>query len=379
MRVFVSTRDNPYDTEQFVLRQMAQITSDSKWEQIQNVKALTLEHKMAASRLGFKNFYESLHKVPSYRQGLIDGSLSVVGVLTHILIPLHQADLNNNPFEKAKVVKENAFIFKDKDFVLTNELLQELQTGVDTLSACWSGKDPSCYELLRIIYEKKIFSLSKDIEQMFENPPSEGDEDFQKISNLSAALNSPFSEVERYWEYVNGQASFDTHQGVKGLEFERVMVIIDDNAARSNTFSYDKLFGFEPKSDADIKNESEGKDTILTGPITQSAESIIKMLSEFCFEENDEIILSLVKKENLIPKAWIGDVSETCKYWCSYIALKCIVDKKDKKYLSFFNELLEDELMSWIEFTDSKYKNKLTLEWKSKYKLLVEKGIKKIK
>lgn len=98
---------------------------------------------------------------------------------------------------------------------------------------------------------------------MLENPPSEGDEDFQKISNLLAALNSPFSEVERYWEYINGQASFDTHQGVKGLEFERVMVIIDDNAARSNNFSYDKLFGLEPKSDTDIKNESEGKDTTL--------------------------------------------------------------------------------------------------------------------
>lgn len=41
------------------------------------------------------------------------------------------------------------------------------------------------------------------------------------------------------------------------------MVIIDDNAARSNTFNYDKLFGLEPKSDTDIKNESVGKDTTL--------------------------------------------------------------------------------------------------------------------
>lgn len=263
VRVFVSPRDNPYDMEQSILRQMSQITGDTKWEKMKNIKALTLEHKMAASRLGFKNFYESLHNVPSYRQGLIDGSLSVIGVLTHILLPLHQADLNNNPFEKAKIVKENALSFKDKDFVLTNELLQELQASIDSLSACWSERDPSCCELLRIIYEKNIFSLSKDIEQIFENPPSEGDEDFQKISNLSLALNSPFSEVERYWEYINGQAGFDTHQGVKGLEFERVMVIIDDNAARTNTFSYDKLFGFEPKSDTDIKNESEGKDTTL--------------------------------------------------------------------------------------------------------------------
>ena len=263
VRVFVSSRDNPCDTEQSILLQMSQITGDVKWEQIKNVKALILEHKMAASRLGFKNFYESLHNVSSYRQGLMDGSLSVVGVLTHILLPLHQADLNNNPFEKAKIVKENALIFKEKDFVLTKELLLELQTSVDSLSTCWLGRDPSCRELLRIVHEKNIFSLSKDIEQMLENPPSEGDEDFQKISNLSAALNSPFSEVERYWEYINGQASFDTHQGVKGLQFERVMVIIDDNMARGTTFSYNKLLGIEPKSASDEKNEQEGKETTI--------------------------------------------------------------------------------------------------------------------
>ena len=79
VRIFVSSRNNPYETEQSILFQMSQITGDAKWEQIKNVKALTLEHKMAASRLGFKNFYESLHNVPSYRQGLMDGSLSVVG------------------------------------------------------------------------------------------------------------------------------------------------------------------------------------------------------------------------------------------------------------------------------------------------------------
>ena len=113
--------------------------------------------------------------------------------------------------------------------------------------------------------------------------------------------------------------------------------------------------------------------------MTQSAESIIKMLSENNMVEFDELIFNLVKKENLIPMAWIGELNEDSKYWCSYVALKCIVDKKDKKYLDFFKELLEDESMSWINFSDSKYKNKLILECKSKYKLLAKKGIKKIK
>ena len=48
-----------------------------------------------------------------------------------------------------------------------------------------------------------------------EDPPAEGDEDYQKLCGLSVALEAHFSEIERYWEYINGHASFDTHQGVK--------------------------------------------------------------------------------------------------------------------------------------------------------------------
>lgn len=263
VRVFVASHDNSYATEQAVLLRMSEITGDVNWENIKEVKMLTLEHKMAAERLGFKTFYDALDNVSSYKQGLRDGSLSVIGVLTHILLPLHKADLDDDPFEKAKVVKENALIYNDKEFVLTNERLNELQDNVDRLSSCWKSKDPSCKELIQIVYEKNIFPVSKDLEQLFDNPPIEGDEDYQKIFNLSVALESPFSEVERYWEYISGNASFDTHQGVKGLEFERVMVIIDDSAAQGSTFNYNKLFGVESKSSTDVRNESEGKETTL--------------------------------------------------------------------------------------------------------------------
>ena len=39
------------------------------------------------------------------------------------------------------------------------------------------------------------------------------------------------------------------------------MVIIDDNEARGFMFSFDKLFGTKEKTETDIKNEQEGKDT----------------------------------------------------------------------------------------------------------------------
>ena len=263
VRVFVASRENPYDTEQNVQSQMAEITCDAKWELSEEVKKLTVEHKMAAERLGFKKLFEALDNVSSYKQGLRDGSLSAIGVFTHILLPLHKADLQNNPFEKAKIVKENAIVYKNKDFVLTNESLNNLQNSIDSLSLCWEDKDPLCSELLQLIYEHNIFPISKDLQQLLEDPPVEGDEDYQKLSGLSAALEAPFSEIERYWEYINGNASFDTHQGVKGLEFDRVMVIIDEQSSQGTMFNYEKLFGITPKSQTDLKNEAEGKETTL--------------------------------------------------------------------------------------------------------------------
>ena len=263
VRVFVSSRETPYDTEKIAQSQMAEITCDEKWEISGEVKKLTVEHKMAAERLGFKQLFEALDSVSSYKQGLRNGSLSAIGVFTHILLPLHKADLENNPFEKAKIVKENAILYKDKDCILTNESLNNLQNSIDDLSLCWKDRDPLCSELLQIIYKHNIFPISKDLQQLLESPPGENDEDYQKLCGLSAALKTPFSEIERYWEYINGNASFDTHQGVKGLEFDRVMVIIDEKSSHGTMFNYEKLFGIMPKSSTDLKNESEGKETTL--------------------------------------------------------------------------------------------------------------------
>lgn len=263
VRIFVSPPTNKHNTENSVLTYMSKITGDVNWENTQKVKTLTLEHKMAAERLGFSNFYEALDMVPAYRQGLKDGSLSVIAPLTHILLPMYKAELNNNLFEKTRIVKQYALIYKKEAKRLNDTLLSRLQFSIEKLSLLWKNASTTCKELLKVIYDEQIFQLPKDLEQLFDNPPLEGDESYEKISNLSHALESPFSEVERYWEYVNGEANFDTHQGVKGLEFERVLVIIDDSTAHGNTFNYGKLFGVEPKSATDKRNELEGKETTL--------------------------------------------------------------------------------------------------------------------
>lgn len=263
VRMFITESSDPYSTEHKVRIRMAEATQDQKWQEVAEVKNLTVEHKMAASRLGFSTFFEPLNAISSYKQGLMNGTLSPIGLFTHILIPLHAADITNDPYEKMRIVRDNALLFQDKNSTLSTDLLEHISTALNLISECWNSHDPTCKELLDIVYENNVFPIHKDLKLLIENPPSADDEEHTKYSNLNQALAAKFSEVEQYYKYITGNASFDTHQGVKGLEFDRVMVIIDDQSTKGTTFSYNKLFGVEEKSETDIQNEHDGKETTL--------------------------------------------------------------------------------------------------------------------
>ena len=263
VRIFITNLTDPYNTEQDVHNKMAKETGDNEWLRNEKVKCLTVEHKMAAQRLGFDSFFEPLNSVSSYKQGLTNGTLSAIGLFTHILLPLHKADKENNQFEKMRIVRNNSLLYQYKNSILSLESISELKKNIDAISACWQNNDPTCRELLTVVYDNAIFPLHNDLKQLIEHKLTPDDEDYNKISNLGFALNAKFSEVERYFSYISGDANFDTHQGVKGLEFDRVMIIIDDSKARGKTFSYNKLFGTERKSNTDIQNEHEGKETTL--------------------------------------------------------------------------------------------------------------------
>ena len=78
------------------------------------------------------------------------------------------------------------------------------------------------------------------------------------------AFDASFDEIVSYWEYINDNTQFATHQGIKGLEYKRVAVIMDDDESGGFLFSYEKLFGAKNLSDTDRSNISEGKDNTIS-------------------------------------------------------------------------------------------------------------------
>ena len=101
------------------------------------------------------------------------------------------------------------------------------------------------------------------------------------------------------------RSRFATHQGVKGLEFDRVMAIYDDSSARGKIFSYEKSLGASALSEADLKNIREGKET--------SVERTMRLLYVTCSRAKESLAIVAYTsspnkvREFCIDKGWFED------------------------------------------------------------------------
>ena len=257
-------------------RIMAEATSDDEWMSQQAVKVLALEHHMAARRGCFGRFFEPLYKVDNFKTGLLDGTLSGIAFFAQQVLPLVQAMQSEDRFAVARVVKDHSPIVSPERLSGSTTSLEEIfkaRRSVESVYSQWNdGADPVLLDVLRAIDHEDLFGIPDVFAPILsdtdgqgeevESVPADADNDRNpEVDAWRKALSVPFSQLQAYVKYISDRSPFGTHQGIKGLQFPRVMVILDDNEARGFMFSYEKLFGAKALTNTDEKNRLEGKDT----------------------------------------------------------------------------------------------------------------------
>lgn len=279
VRLFIfPTETDKTIAEKKVAERMAVITNDDLWFGTESdFKSLILEHHMAASRMGFSSIFQPLYEVETLKTGLLDGSLPGLKLFTQIILPITKAKKKGDQFALTRVVRNFSPLISKKNMHASgNNQLKELQKtrdAVDNLLSLWeNSNEPSCINVLNSIAKTGLFDIPdslypiafRDIEKYSVAENSDEPDKRREEIELEAwdkCLSAPFSQISAYDSYVNGSAKFCTHQGVKGLEFPRVMVILNDEESRGFLFSYEKLFGVREKTATDLKNEQDGNDT----------------------------------------------------------------------------------------------------------------------
>lgn len=148
--------------------------------------------------------------------------------------------------------------------LMNNEIIsnnfKDLKRNIKDLNV---NEDISIETLLSDINRKRLLEIPDDIKNGL-NYDSKDNNYKEKDSLWNKALKASLKELMQYNLYIKGKLGFDTHQGVKGLEFNRVMAILDDEESNGFLFKYNKLLGTESLSDTDRKNIESGKDNVLS-------------------------------------------------------------------------------------------------------------------
>ena len=297
---------------------MSTATASAAWqEDMRSYKTLALEHKLAAKRGNFFAAYNAMDLLDKdAATPKSNGERTGPALVRPILGPMLeladclQPDRSLNEFAAMGVLRRHG--------VLANlpHTSAERQTALDNIHAAVmeftaaTFKDGATVrEVLAPVLKGGLFEADSRLVQAYGDtsplPPEpkvrgkEAKEDRRK-RGWHALFITPWQEISRYRAYLGGEAALATHQVVKGSEFKHVMVIMDDDEAGGNQFSYDKLFGAEALSPTDRENIEEGNETTI--------DRTLRLLYVTCSRAEESLALILWAKN---PKAALDAISRS--------------------------------------------------------------------
>jgi DNA helicase-2/ATP-dependent DNA helicase PcrA len=285
VRYFLLSNDisNKDEVESKIRKTMAEVTSDADWTDTQSKETaiLLLEHKMAGRRLGFDVLWDMLSKSEKIKDRIIEGGNNELNFLSDIVFPIAEASLNKYPAELMSILREakspllEATAFeanKNDPLVLARVAEHEFRNVV-------SNEKVSFRAVLEVLAAHKLLDIPEKLQSFVAaNEESETElepdqilamkdvetepkvQDDSEIAAWAEALETEFFQIRNYKNYIDGNSIFRTHQGVKGNEFERVMVVMDDDEAGGFLFSYDQYFGARELSKDSQKKHDAGEE-----------------------------------------------------------------------------------------------------------------------
>ena len=231
-----------------------------------DVRLLVLVHRMAANRLGFPNLYAALNdRAPSsLSEGLSDGTAWPLRPFVQNLLSLVVAARAGDQFTVISILRSECPKLEPARLrgQATPPVLTALQQAVVRLVALMeAGSQATIRDVLTHVRDNELLRLDDRFAvHLVADPADDGSSSFE---NVQAYLACRVDELWAYRRYFMEESPFATHHGVKGAQFERVLVVVDDEEAGFRQYSYGKYLGYVPLSDKDEANVAAGEESVL--------------------------------------------------------------------------------------------------------------------
>ncbi len=284
--LFILPADDTRDANLIRVRDwMAARTGDNCWrlgnDGQEQIKLLVIVHQMAAKRLGFGELYTALNsKAPTaFKEGFLDGSAWPLSPCVKFLIPIAIAHTKGQQLEVMRLIREYSPLLDKDDLAGANvaERLRTLKGLVASIAEGIAGNsDVTIGELLKQVHSIGLLILdprlasyldpeaappAESAEEADNDDDQEDDDSDKEMASMDAFLACPARQLLAYQTYISERSPFGTQQGIKGAEFDRVLVVLDDAESTHFQFSYEKYLGLKALSDTDRKHIEAGEET----------------------------------------------------------------------------------------------------------------------
>lgn len=230
-------------------------------------KILTIVHRMAARRLGFENLYAAFNDNQS-RLGddFIEGTAWPLRAFDQLVLPVIDAESGDEGVAIDAIRRHGLLLAEGLPPASVKSALATGLTAARQLRQIARDDAPGSIRAALALAISEGLLVPDPRLAVFLDP--DGDHNDVVISDSTSSvledlMNCKISEIRNYRTYVERSSPYSTQHGTKGSEFDKVVVVIDDEEGRYSLYSYEKYFGLRELSDTDRKNQAEGLDTVV--------------------------------------------------------------------------------------------------------------------
>ncbi|MBI1206826.1 MAG: AAA family ATPase [Azospirillum sp.] len=253
------------------------------WDVQGELKVLFLTHRLIARKAGYAGLWAAYHSQGGFTQDRFQSGVDPIAFFfVNRVEPFILAWREGRVGRAISCLKERQIpiagtVEKARVKAALDELIALIDIG-GTIEA-----------VLKHLREAQLVTLLDDLESAIMVPVVPADPGTPEAAHqafMALLLTVPYVEVSRYRAVLESSMPFSTKHGVKGDEFQNVIVILDDAGANWNQYSFGKLLAGTDTSQSREKRTrnlfyvccSRAKDKLIVADLAAGAQAKIEAL-----------------------------------------------------------------------------------------------------
>lgn len=221
-----------------------------QWDKSDNVKRLFLTRQMIAHRLGFaklNQLFTGKYASQTAEDAFKEGEHFTLKPFVDVLIPLIEAHKINDHAAIIQILRQHSPLLDPEGNSKTRtikDVIDKAQTAINALVAMWPSD--TVKDILIMASEHGLVSLSERLEEQLQRKQRESYDETEHEQEkgdwlIDELLTYKTDELGAYRKFILDLTPYSTQHGVKGDEFEKVLVVFDDTEANWQNYSFSKL------------------------------------------------------------------------------------------------------------------------------------------